>query len=413
GVRTELVPWESLSVPGARFPVSRCSPLAPLISPPSSASMQPMYPLHPQNARRRGPKLQIPLDADVARYHKCPPKTLLQPVKGAATGAPAPARERAAPKIHLKFIPANMRRPSPWNEFLTDWLESCEQKKAAEAAAASSHDDESAASSCGSSSSSGACSGDTVTTDFSSISSPRKANLPENRVDHSNRAPQPSVQHLQPRPRRYPCRVPLGVARSAQLTPGQWAELLQLQQATIRPMHYHPPPKLLNIQTAYFPGLDAAVMAMMQPSQQPQPPYYRRSPAAPYVPHQQWQQPTQQLQSPHGTYFKAPDRSPQHVATAPGSSGCSTDSAHGSEDKDRGQVCSFCYQHAVHEADTRGGHLPRLTDRGCWRGHVLRDGYTIVCPRLLRRVCSLCGATGQSAHQTNYCPSTKRKTANY
>ncbi|GMS97399.1 hypothetical protein PENTCL1PPCAC_19574 [Pristionchus entomophagus] len=220
--------------------------------------MQPMHPPQSQNARRRGPKLRIPLDADVARYAKCPPKTLLQLVKGVATGVPAPAKDRITPKIHLKFIPASMRRPSPWNEFLTDWIESCEQKKAAEAAAtaASSHDDESAAAAAPTPAAEVRTSDDTVTTDFSSISSPRKANPPENRVDHSIGAPQPSVKHL-----RYPYRVPRGVAPSAQLTPGQWAELLLLQQATIRPMQYHPPPKLLNIHTPYLPGLDAAVMA--------------------------------------------------------------------------------------------------------------------------------------------------------
>ncbi|GMT20425.1 hypothetical protein PFISCL1PPCAC_11722, partial [Pristionchus fissidentatus] len=57
------------------------------------------------------------------------------------------------------------------------------------------------------------------------------------------------------------------------------------------------------------------------------------------------------------------------------------------------EVCAFCYQFAVHHANSSGQTpLPRVADRGYWRGHVMNEGERIVCPRLLRRVCVLCGA---------------------
>ncbi|KAF8376094.1 nos-1 [Pristionchus pacificus] len=77
-------------------------------------------------------------------------------------------------------------------------------------------------------------------------------------------------------------------------------------------------------------------------------------------------------------------------------------------------VCLFCYQFAVHYANSRcQTPLPRSSDRGYWRGHLMKEGDRIVCPRLLRRVCSLCGATGQNAHLNNFCPIAKKHTSSY
>ncbi|GMS96144.1 hypothetical protein PENTCL1PPCAC_18319 [Pristionchus entomophagus] len=77
-------------------------------------------------------------------------------------------------------------------------------------------------------------------------------------------------------------------------------------------------------------------------------------------------------------------------------------------------ACAFCYQFAVHYANSRAQTpLPRVADRGYWRGHVMKEGDRIVCPRALRRVCSLCGATGQNAHLNNFCPVTKKHTSSY
>ncbi|GMT25518.1 hypothetical protein PFISCL1PPCAC_16815, partial [Pristionchus fissidentatus] len=191
---------------------------------------------------------------------------------------------------------------------------------------------------------------------------------------------------------QYPYRLPVGAPQQSQLTPVQWAELMQLQQASLRPVQPPPPAKLLNLHTAYFPQLDAAVREMMQQTR----------PQRAFVPGQPWQQ--------HSHYYLKERNAVQESAD----SGCSNDSVqHASEEKDRCQVCSYCYQFAVHEANAKGVTMPRLMDRGSWRGHVMKDADVIVCPRLLRRVCSMCGATGQHAHQTNFCPVTKRKTSCY
>ncbi|GMR31624.1 hypothetical protein PMAYCL1PPCAC_01819 [Pristionchus mayeri] len=78
------------------------------------------------------------------------------------------------------------------------------------------------------------------------------------------------------------------------------------------------------------------------------------------------------------------------------------------------EVCTFCYQFAVHYAHSHyQTPLPRVADRGYWRGHILKEGDKIICPRALRRVCSLCGATGQNAHLNNFCPIAKKHTSSY
>ncbi|KAF8370692.1 hypothetical protein PRIPAC_77121, partial [Pristionchus pacificus] len=360
--------------------------------------MKTVLQLQSQDVRRRGPAKYVP---------QCDPK--LRPKK----------EDNIVPKIHLSYIPPSLRRPSPWGAFLSDWLAACEEKRNSESASSAVSEgspplsprypeDEAGSTSGRSTGSSGACSGDTVTTDFSSVSSPR--NIVEYRTAH------PVIRQSQPAAAsgaaRYPFRggfVPRAASTGANLSPAQWAELAALQQAAVQRQQlqlqpgggaHHAPPKLMNIHTAYLPDLDAAVRQMMQ-QRKPAPASPASRPGSP---------PNGQPWLPHSHYYPTDPRNSIRGASSTGS-----DSAHYSDCRDRTQTtCDFCYQFAVHEAVSKeAAHLPRLTDRGPWRGHPTKQGDIIVCPRLLRRVCSMCGATGQAAHQTNLCPATNRKTSRY
>ncbi|GMR50153.1 hypothetical protein PMAYCL1PPCAC_20348, partial [Pristionchus mayeri] len=322
-----------------------------------------------QYVRQFAPRISIPLNADVGcvRYYRCAPKP-----------APKPSMEPIPPKVELKYIPPAMRRPTPWSGFLSEWLNACEAQPRKQPQS----DNDDLDDSC--SSSSGACSGGTATTDFSSVSSPRKTQQTR-RLDLPAH-PRPAHQQQVPvHPPKYPYRVPTAAPSSQKLSLGQWAELLQLQQAAIRAKQNHPPPKLLSIHTAYLPELDAAVREMMGKAKPGQP----------------WKQ------TAAGRFDSGERRSSGRGISS------ASDSAHGSDGKD--QVwCAYCYNHAVHVANGRpGAHLPHVCEKGYWRGHELRQGATIVCPRLLRRICPLCGATGQAAHLTNYCPATKKAISRY
>ena len=110
------------------------------------------------------------------------------------------------------------------------------------------------------------------------------------------------------------------------------------------------------------------------------PPKYSPSPESQSVPSSELLHlPCSEPRLPHNSLFRKFD--PNNLPLSSNSHG---------RTRSRQPSCAFC---------KKNGESPSV-----WRSHKLREGGKVTCPHLRRKVCQLCGATGDTAHTVTFCP---------